>query len=241
MSIKICPRAIEKKLPFGKDKIMDTYDQIIKSLRELVGEGKRFESDTALAAFCGVDPAFVHKHLRGKVKGDKIRPLLDFFGKAGVEMALSDKKLPIMRRIGANAPEMEVEGDDLVTVPVMAIAGTGPGQFAFSLEPIDHIPILREFIHPLLFVCKIEGDSMEPTVMSGAYVGAIPPERLHEGKMYVFYDEVLGTMVKRLYYDGPGKLVLVSDNKATPPVQLDARGYENVIVGEVLWVWQKFR
>ena len=220
---------------------MDIYDQIIEELRSLVGKGKRFESDAALANFCEVDAAFVHKHLRGKVKGDKIRPLLDFLNKAGVNMTLGGQNLPVMRRIGVNAPEVRVEGEDVVTVPVMAVAGAGPGQFAFSLEPIDHIPILRQFIHPLLFVCRIEGDSMEPTIISGAYVGAIPPERLHEGKMYIFYDEVLGAMVKRLYYDGPGKLVLVSDNKATPPVSLDARGYENVIVGEVLWVWQKFK
>ena len=47
---------------------MDIYDQIIEELRSLVGKGKRFESDAALANSCEVDAAFVHKHLRGKVK-----------------------------------------------------------------------------------------------------------------------------------------------------------------------------
>lgn len=198
-------------------------------------------SQSALARLIGVNQSSLSRFADGQtgIAGDAVFKIMKYFD---VEvLGPEDGASPVMRRIGSNAPEVKVQGDDLITVPVMAIAGAGPGQFAYSLEPIEHIPILREFIHPLLFVCKIEGDSMEPTIMSGAYVGAIPPDRLSEGKMYIFYDEVLGAMVKRLYYDGPGKLMLVSDNKATPPVPLDARGYENVIVGEVLWVWQKFK
>ena len=26
-----------------------------------------------------------------------------------------------------------------------------------------------------------------------------------------------------------------------PPIPLDANGYEKVIIGEVIWVWHKFR
>lgn len=47
-------------------------------------------------------------------------------------------------------------------------------------------------------------------------MGAIPPKRLREGCIYIFYDDVLGVVAKRLYYDGPGKLILVSDNKTVP-------------------------
>lgn len=202
-----------------------------------------FKNISEVAEKAGVNQPNLSELMKGNRKSMKLETAWKLIDALGLEVRPKSPggDYPTIRRIGSHAPEVEVKGDNLVTVPVMAVAGAGPGQFAFSLEPIDHIPILRDFIHPLLFVCKIEGDSMEPTIMSGAYVGAIPPERLHEGKMYVFYDEVLGAMVKRLYYDGPGKLALVSDNKATPPVKLDARGYENVIVGEVLWVWQKFK
>ena len=89
---------------------------VIEELRSLVGKGKRFESDAALANFCEVDAAFVHKHLRGKVKGDKIRPLLDFLNKAGVNMTLGGQNLP-----------------------VMAVAGAGPGQFAAAYAAVEYL------------------------------------------------------------------------------------------------------
>lgn len=66
--------------------------------------------------------------------------------------------------------------------------------------------------------------------MPGACVGAIPPKRLREGVIYIFYDDVLGVVAKRLYYDGPGKLILVSDNKTVPPTPLDANGYEKAFL-----------
>ena len=69
---------------------MDTYDRIMLSLKEQVGKGKRFESAADLAKFCKVDPSFVHKHLQGKIKGEKIRPLLEFLHSAGVDMTFKN-------------------------------------------------------------------------------------------------------------------------------------------------------
>ena len=204
---------------------------------------KKFEDrailQNALAISLDVDQGSLSRFADGKtgIAGETVFKIMKYFD----IQVLSPEEVPIMRRIGANAPEVQVDGENVVNVPVMAVAGAGAGQFNYALEPIDHIPILRDFIHPELFICKIEGNSMEPTIMPGACVGAIPPKRLREGVIYIFYDDVLGVVAKRLYYDGPGKLILVSDNKTVPPIPLDANGYEKVIIGEVIWVWHKFR
>ena len=214
---------------------------LVQRFRELIGEGRRFASEYDMAMFLGLSKTNFSK-LYNFLKGTETQytTVFDWIEK----LSVADEEgavMPFMRRMGANAPEVAVEGDDLVTVPVVGVVGAGPGQFNYALEPIEHIPVLKNFIHPGLFVCQIEGDSMEPTILAGAYVGAIPPTRLREGAIYIFYDTVLGAVAKRLCYEGPGKLSLVSDNKAVPPISLDVRGYQNVLVGEVLWVWHKFK
>lgn len=67
---------------------MDMYDQILEELRSLVGPGKRFKSDADLASHCDMDPAFVHKHLRGKIKGDKIKPIFNLLQKVGAQIVM---------------------------------------------------------------------------------------------------------------------------------------------------------
>lgn len=67
---------------------MDMYDQILEGLRSLVGPGKRFKSDADLAAHCDMDAAFVHKHLRGKIKGDKIKPIFNLLQKVGAQIVM---------------------------------------------------------------------------------------------------------------------------------------------------------
>lgn len=204
---------------------------------------KKFEekaiTQNALANLLGVDQGSLSRFAKGEtgIAGETAFKIMKYFN----IQVTTPNNLPVMHRVGAHSPEMLVEGNDLVSVPVMSVAGAGPGQFGYELEPVSNINILQEFIHPELFVCKIEGDSMEPTIMPGAYVGAIPPTKLREGGIYIFYDETLGAMAKRLRYKGPGQLVLESDNQFAAPIPIDARGYERIIVGEVLWVWHQFK
>lgn len=218
---------------------MEKEHWIVERFKSLIGEGRRFATENEMALFLGLAKTNVSKFYNFMKGTDtQYSAVFEWIEKLS-GMDEGGAIMPVMRRIGGNAPEIPVEGD-LVEVPVMSVVGAGPGQFNYDLEPISSIQILRDFVHPNLFVCQIEGDSMEPTIMAGAYVGAIPPTRLREGGIYIFYDEMLGAMAKRLRYEGPGRLSLASDNKSVPPIPLDARGYENVIVGEVLWVWHKF-
>lgn len=127
-------------------------------------------SQNALAISLDVDQGSLSRFADGKtgIAGETVFKIMKYFD----VQVLSPEEVPIMRRIGANAPEVQVDGENVVNVPVMAVAG--------------------------------------------ACVGAVPPKRLREGVIYIFYDDVLGVVAKRLYYDGPGKLILVSDNKTVP-------------------------
>lgn len=218
---------------------MDTYDKIMTELRAMVGKGKRFETPAALADLCDADPAFVHKHLQGKIKGDKIRPLLDFFYKAGLSMTFSDERSPVMQRMGTNAPREAVKGDGLAEIEVMGVAGAGPAQENCHLEPMESILILQKYMYPGLFAFKIKGDSMEPTLMDGSIVGVIPLDGdLQEGSVYLVMIPYFGIVAKRLFFGRDGKLSLKSDKEGIEPIPLDTNEYENVIKGKVAWVWQ---
>ena len=214
---------------------MRTYDEIIAEIKEKVGTGKHFEGQSELAKSCGLPDGTVSRYLSG-ARGKGLEAFLKFLEGAGM---LSGGGFPVMRRMGINAPEMAVDGD-LCDVEIVGVVGAGPGQFELA-EP-ETLKILKEFIHPGLFVCRVLGDSMEPVIMDGAYVGAVPlsgPPK--DGAIYIVYDDFMGAVAKRVYYGGQGKLVLKSINPNAPEMELDVSGYEHSIRGEILWVWHNLK
>ena len=111
--------------------------------------------------------------------------------------------------------------ENIEFVPVKAKAGylTGYADPEFMVK-------LRKFSFPLPTVgtfraFEIEGDSMPPhrkgSIIIGKYVETL--QDVKNGRTYIVVTKDEGVVYKRLYHlpDAPGRLILISDNKAYVP------------------------
>jgi phage repressor protein C with HTH and peptisase S24 domain len=145
---------------------------------------------------------------------------------------------PIIRRMDPNAYAEIVQGNDLPTIPVHNIAGAGNERDFWTSEPQRQIPVLPQYYHQNLAAVIIDGNSMEPTIKDGAIVGVIPVTELAEGKIYLVRRPPFGLLVKRVRMNEKGEIILCSDNPNYPPIVVPFEGYEDIIIGRVVWCWQ---
>jgi phage repressor protein C with HTH and peptisase S24 domain len=146
----------------------------------------------------------------------------------------------VIQRVTVHAPAETVCGENLKRIPVVGNAGAGSAMEFFEHAPDSWIPVLPLYFLPEMRAFKVTGDSMEPTIRKGAYIGVVPYSgALSEGSIYLVRDPHFGHIVKRIRKDRSGKLMLFSDNPNWEPVPMPHEGYENVVVGEVRWVWQQ--
>ena len=144
-----------------------------------------------------------------------------------------------IRRTGANSPAEIVDGDGLCAVPVLGAAGAGGAVEFFATEPETVIQVMEQYAISGVVALHIEGDSMEPTIRKGSYVGVVPMEgKIIEGNIYLVDLPHLGRVVKRIRMRSDGRLEMYSDNPKFEPHPLPDDGYEHIIVGRVVWIWQ---
>ncbi len=147
---------------------------------------------------------------------------------------------PFMRRIGCFSPSEEVTGSGLPTVPVFGSAGAGEACEFWSQEPERHIEVLPQYAKPNCVALRVDGDSMEPTINKGAYVGVVPLDgAVSEGGIYLVNVAPFGRVIKRVRAGQGDSIELVSDNRKYPPKLVPLEQYEAVVVGRVIWVWQE--
>lgn len=151
----------------------------------------------------------------------------------------SEGESAVIRRVTPHAPNEVVQGDSLPQIPVMGGTGAGDDVELFQATPSYWISVLPQYmVHKDIFGLVVYGDSMEPTIHKGAVVGVIPFDgSFNEGGIYLVQRPPFGRTIKRVKLQG-GQLVLISDNAAYEPDPLPFEGYEKIILGRVVWVWQ---
>lgn len=213
---------------------MDTLAELKALIKSRLAE--KVFTQRSLSDACDIEQGSLSRFLADKttLSGEGVIKLMRYLG---VDVVFPGST-PVMRRIAVHAPECPVDGEDILNVPVVRVVGCGAGRY--ELEVSETIKILKQFAHENLSVCKIHGTSMEPVIKDGAYVGVVPLDGPPaDGGLYVVYDDVLGAVAKYVFFAGQGQLVLRSANPNSPDIALDARGYDGVIVGKVVWVWQQ--
>lgn len=166
--------------------------------------------------------------------------MLRYLDRLGLDVNDYLPKSPTIHRLAPNAPVEQVKGHGLPTVPVLGTTGAGDPQELFSEKPEFTLEILPQYAHKGSIALRVEGDSMEPTIRKGAYVGVIPIEEdIIEGGIYLVYIPPFGRVVKRVRIREIGELELYSDNAAYQPLRVPVEQYEKIVLGRVLWVWQK--
>lgn len=139
------------------------------------------------------------------VRGETEKPSLANVG-AIVDALGPEAFFPVIKRTGANSPVEKVEGSSLPTVPVFGSTGAGEPCEFWSQTPEREIEVLPQYAKPGVVALRVDGDSMEPTIQRGAYVGVVPLDgSLSEGGVYLVNVAPFGRLIKRIRM-GRGRL-----------------------------------
>lgn len=202
-------------------------DRLEQAVAEAGGQ-KKFETLT------GVKQQTLSGILAGKVAPSfkNMTAIIDALGE--------DVFFPVIKRTGVNSPVEKVAGNGLPTVPVFGSTGAGEPCEFWSQTPEREIEVLPQYAKPGCIALRVDGDSMEPTINKGAYVGIVPLNGpVAEGGIYLVNVAPFGRLIKRVRAGQGESIELVSDNRKYPPKTVPLEQYESVIVGKVAWVWQE--
>lgn len=190
----------------------------------------------ALSELLGRNPSYLQQFIRKgsprKLEEQDRATLARFLGVGEEELREAKDNSyvkPLRRR----------DGGEWVEVPRLdlgAAAGAGrvPGgeaafdTFRFSRRWLEEQGLARAELSAI----RVEGDSMEPLLNDGDEILVdCAPHAFRDGIHVVRLGDTL--MVKRVASAGPGRIALLSQNLAYPPVEVAAE--EVAIIGRVVW------
>ena len=198
----------------------------------------------ALSSMIGRNPSYLQQFVRKgsprKLEEQDRRKLAEFFGVDEAELgappaAFGEKSYTDRSDAATSLKAMR----DWIDVPRLDIgASAGPGALAASEEPFDAFRFSARWLREQglsaaqLSAITVEGDSMEPLLRDGDEILVDrSPHAFRDGVHVVRLGDTL--MVKRVASAGQGRLSLLSQNLAYPPVEVAAEELE--IIGRVVW------
>lgn len=197
---------------------------------------ERGVSLAALSELLGRNPSYLQQFIRKgsprKLEEQDRATLARFLGVNEAE--LRDAK----DNSYVKAPKRRESGE-WVDVPRLDLgASAGPGAIAGGEGAFDTFRFSRRWLaeqgleSAQLSAIRVEGDSMEPLLNDGDEILVDrSPRAFRDGIHVVRLGETL--MVKRVASAGPGRIALLSQNLAYPPVEVAAD--EVAIIGRVVW------
>ncbi len=192
---------------------------------------ERGSSLAALSRMIGRNTSYLQQYItKGsprKLEEEDRRVLAQFFGVEEVMLGAPEEKYYI-----SNRPEW-------VDVPRLALdASAGPGAVAGEEGAFDAFRFSRKWLVEQgleagqLAAVRVVGDSMEPLLREGDEVLVdTTPRAFRDGIYLVRLDDNL--LVKRVAGQGGGRLSLLSQNLAYPPIAVSAE--DVTLVGRVVW------
>lgn len=190
----------------------------------------------ALSELLGRNPSYLQQFIRKgsprKLEEQDRATLARFLG-------VGEEELREAKDYSYVKPPRRRDGGEWVEVPRLdlgAAAGAGrvPGgeaafdTFRFSRRWLEEQGLARAELSAI----RVEGDSMEPLLNDGDEILVdCAPHAFRDGIHVVRLGDTL--MVKRVASAGPGRIALLSQNLAYPPVEVAAE--EVAIIGRVVW------
>lgn len=190
----------------------------------------------ALSELLGRNPSYLQQFIRKgsprKLEEQDRATLARFFG-------VGEEELREAQEISYVKPPKRRESGEWVEVPRLDLgASAGPGAITGGEGAFDTFRFSRRWLaeqgleSAQLSAIKVEGDSMEPLLNDGDEILVDrSPRPFRDGIHVVRLGETL--MVKRVANAGPGRVALLSQNMAYPPVEVAAD--EVAIIGRVVW------
>lgn len=190
----------------------------------------------ALSELLGRNPSYLQQFIRKgsprKLEEQDRATLARFLGIEEGELRETQENSYV------KAPGRRETGDWLEVPRLDLGASAGPGRVAGAEAAFDTFRFSRRWLEEQglarsqLSAIRVEGDSMEPLLNDGDEILVdCSPLPFRDGIHVVRLGETL--MVKRVASAGPGRVVLLSQNFAYPPVEVAAD--EVAIIGRVVW------
>lgn len=190
----------------------------------------------ALSELLGRNPSYLQQFIRKgsprKLEEQDRATLARFLG-------VGEEELRDAQENSYVEPPRQRESGEWVEVPRLDLgASAGPGQVAGGEGAFDTFRFSCLWLaeqgleRAQLSAIRVEGDSMEPLLNDGDEILLdCAPRPFRDGIHVVRLGETL--MVKRVASAGPGRVALLSQNFAYPPVEVAAD--EVAIIGRVVW------
>ncbi|MBA4043458.1 MAG: transcriptional regulator [Erythrobacter sp.] len=190
----------------------------------------------ALSDLLGRNPSYLQQFIRKgsprKLEEQDRAKLAQFFGVGEEELREAQDNSY------AQAPKRRDSGE-WVDVPRLDLgASAGPGRVPGGEAAFDTFRFSRRWLaeqgleRAQLSAITVEGDSMEPLLNNGDEILVdCAPRPFRDGIHVVRLGDTL--MVKRVASAGQGRVALLSQNLAYPPVEVAAE--EVAIIGRVVW------
>jgi len=194
---------------------------------------------SSLSEMLGRNPSYLQQFIRKgsprKLEEGDRRSLAEFFGVDESDLAADAN----MVKEKSYTPPKRVPLDAYIDVPRLPIgASAGPGALPGDEDAFDAFKFSRRWLEEQglegaqLSAITVEGDSMEPLLNDGDEILIDRSNRpFRDGVHVVRLGDTL--MVKRVASAGAGRLALLSQNMAYPPVNVEANELE--IIGRVVW------
>ncbi|MEZ5695199.1 MAG: S24 family peptidase [Sphingomonadaceae bacterium] len=174
---------------------------------------------------------FIRKGSPKKLEEEDRRVLAEFFGVPESELGAREENSYV-----SSVPKTKGEWVDVPRLPLGASAG--PGAIAQEEAPFDSFRFSRRWLREqgldsaMLSAIAVEGDSMEPLLRHGDEILVDrTPRPLRDGIHVLRVGESL--LVKRVAQSVPGRVTLLSQNLAYPPVEVDLDDVD--VIGRVVW------
>ena len=189
----------------------------------------------ALSELLGRNPSYLQQFIRKgsprKLEEQDRATLARFLGVGEEELREA--------RENSYAKPAKRESGAWIEVPRLDLgASAGPGAVPGGEGAFDTFRFSRRWLaeqgleRAQLSAIRVEGDSMEPLLNDGDEILVDrSPRPFRDGIHVVRLGDTL--MVKRLASAGPGRVALLSQNLAYPPVEVAAEEIE--IIGRVVW------
>ena len=250
----------KRKSRNGNDQSMEKFNALWGKFVEAISVEVKKTSQADVARRLGVNPGQVSKWLSGLSDNASLKHFLAHLEALHIPLEsllphnnkVTRAEEPDTAKIRHLRPHAQAETAYVVKgtpppdgigliVPVYATAGAGAALERLEEEPLAQISIPIRYARAALFVVVVDGDSMEPTIRKGAYVGLDRDScKIVQGEIYGVSLPYEGVVLKRVFLDHSNNtLILKSDNQAHPPFSVPIDGRDGLIVGRAVWVMQE--
>lgn len=225
---------------------MDMNDFLRNEMNKAVQNGM-FKNIKELADKAGVPQSNCSDFITGKRAGFTFTTAYKILNALGFTLEKNcfseNQTTATIQRMGAYSPVEEIHENDkgLVKINIYQVTGAGNPFVLRENEPITSIFVHELYAKQADMAFLIDGESMYPTIKDSAIVGVSMKKDFQPNEVFAINHPAGGVTIKRISIK-EDNWIIRSDNvdkNKYPDEEVSKEAYPNLIIGRVIWVWQK--